>query len=268
MRGEAEQNCFELVKSNLNKDIYFVMSYEDDKVIKKAFAEALPNPDMSAFPDYIFDGGFIEHFRVTSSFENRKGSTMAREKKDISRDFQNRAKEATENLPEGSITIHSVETPPYWHKTHTYKNFVDSFKSNYEHHIDSLKKYSGEKKHGIFMIEYSDSALCMSRRYPEDLMLEVSYGDLLTRENPAYRLSRDIDLLRYINEKSNLIEYVLFVNVNCFHGVFIDVIKIQNALEIIKLLHEGYDFHCAMVGSSEFGIGVSVPHKEGDAENE
>lgn len=37
MRGEAEQNCFEIVKINLNKDVYFAMSYKDDCVIKKAF---------------------------------------------------------------------------------------------------------------------------------------------------------------------------------------------------------------------------------------
>ena len=264
MRGKAEQYCFDLINSNLDKDIYFAMSCEDNYIIKKAFADAKPNPKASEFPDFIFDEGFIEHFQVTSSFENRKGSMMAREKNDISRDFQNRAREATENLPKGQITVHSVETSPYWHKQHSYKNYVNSFKGNFEHHIESLMKYDGARKHRIFMIEYNDSALRMSKKYAKDLMLEVSYGDLLTRENPAYRLSRDIDMLRYIHEKSNLIDFVIFANRNCFHGVFIDIIKTQNALEIIKLLYEGYNFHCVMVGSSQFGIGVHGSHKEGD----
>ncbi|MCH5248737.1 MAG: hypothetical protein J1E98_02335 [Lachnospiraceae bacterium] len=266
MRGEAEKTCFELVKANLNKDVFFAMSYEDDYIVKKAFAEAVPNPKQSEFPDFVFDEGIIEHFQVTSSFENRKGSTMAREKNDINRDFQNRARDAAENLSEGQITIHSVETPPYWHKRHSYENYVDSFKGNFERHIESLKKYDGAKKQRIFMIEYSDSALRMSKKYASDLMLEVSYGDLLTRENPAYRISRDIDMLRYIHDKQDMVDFVVFVNKNCFHVAFVDVIKTQNALEIVKLLHEGYDFNCAMVGSSQFGIGVSVPHKEGDAD--
>lgn len=266
MRGEAEQNCFEIVRINLNKDVYFAMSYKDDCVIKKAFTEATPNPRASEFPDFVFADGLIEHFRVTSSLTIRKGSTMAREKSDISRDFQNRVKEATEELPQNQITMQFVETPPYWYRTHKYENFVGSFKMSFEHHLESLKRYKGEKRKSIFMIEYSDSALCMSKKYPEDLLLEVSYGDLLLRENPAYRLSRDINLLRYIYAQRELVDYVIFVNNNSFYGIFVDIIKTQNALEIVKLLHEGYDFHCAMVGGSLFGIGATIPHKEGDTD--
>lgn len=266
MRGEVEQYCFDLINNNLNKDIYFAMSYEDEYIVKRAFADAEPNPRASEFPDFIFAEGFIEHFQVTSSLENRKGSTMEREKNDINRDFRNRVKKSTEGLPNNQITIQSVDTPPFWHKTHTYENFVNSFKTNFEHHIESLKKYSGTKKYCIFMIEYSDSVLCINKKYAKDLMLDVSYGDLLKRENPTYRLSRDIDLLRYVYEKRNLIDYVIFVNNDRFHGVFVDIIKTQNALEITKLLHEGYDFHCAMVGSLQFGIGVSGPYKEGDSD--
>lgn len=264
MRGKVEQDCFDLISSNLDRDIYFAMSCEDNYIIKKAFADAKPNPKASEFPDFIFDEGFIEHFQVTSSFENRKGSTMAREKNDINRDFQNRVKKLTEGLPNNQITIQSVDTPPFWHKTHTYENFVDSFKTNFEHHIESLKKYSNIKKHRIFIIEYSDSALRMNKKYAKDLMHEVLYGDLLKREKPSYRLSRDIDLLRYVYKKRNLIDYVIFVNNDRFYEVFVDIIKTQNALEIIKLLYEGYDFHCVMVGSSQFGIGVPDSHKEGD----
>ena len=62
--------------------------------------------------------------------------------------------------------------------------------------------------------------------------------------------------------KRDEIEFVIFVDENGFHGTWVDVIKSANALEIIKLLHEGYDFHCAMIGSSHFGIGVSIPKQE------
>jgi hypothetical protein len=87
---------------------------------------------------------------------------------------------------------------------------------------------------------------------------------LLQRENPAYRLSRDIQLLNYIYERRADIEFVIFVNESGFHGTLVDVIKTQNALEIVKLLHEGYRFHCAMIASSESGIGVIVPDDLGD----
>lgn len=268
MRGDAEQRCLELVRNSINDSMFFATSIDDDQIIRNALINAVPNSNSSEFPDFIFDGGFIEHFQVTSSATNRKGSMMAREKSAIEHDFEKKAQEATCDLPINQITIQSVGTEPYWHKTHSYENFVSSFKSNFEHHIDSLRKYQGDNEQSIFLIEYTDSALLMNKKYPQDLMTEVAYGDLLSRENPAYRLSRDIELLKYIKEQSNFIHYVIFVSENCFHGTSIDIINSSNALEIIKLLYGGYDFHCAMVGSSQFGIGVSIPNKKGDTSNE
>ncbi len=266
MRGEAENKCFELLKTFLDKDVFFAMSYDDKCLVKKAFDYAKPNSQQSKFPDFIFEGGFIEHFQVTSSYENRKGSTMERENNNINLNFQSRAKEVVDNLPERNITIYSVETPQYWYRQHSYENFVNSFKGNLEHHIESLIKYDGIKKYKIFMIEYNDSALYMSKKYPGDLMLNISYGDLLTVEKSPYRLSRDKILLDYIYNNRDMIDYVIFIDKNDFQGVFVDIIKSQNALEIIKLLYEGYNFHCSTIGMSQFGIGVSVPHREGDAD--
>ena len=116
------------------------------------------------------------------------------------------------------------------------------------------------------MIEYSDSALRMNKKYPSDLMTEISYGDLLTKENPAYRLSRDKDLLQYVYDNNHMVGYVIFINKSSFDGTFVDIIKSQNALEIIKLLYDGYRFHCPIVGSAQFGMGVSVSYKGGDTD--
>ncbi len=261
MRGESEQRCLDVVKEKYNGECRFAMSNEDDLIIKGALTNAKPNPQSSSFPDFIFEGGFIEHYQVTSSHENRKGSTMQRENSELKRDFDKKMEEATENLQPDYITIQSVSSSNLWHEQHSYSNFSYSFRKNFENHLESARKYSGNKEHGIFLIEYSDAALRMSKRYATDLMTEVSYGDLLTKENPTYRLSRDIDLLTFIYDKSDEIEFVIFVNENGVYGTWIDVIKSANALEIIKLLHEGYKFHCAMIGSSHFGIGVSVPNK-------
>lgn len=268
MRGEAEQRCLELVRNSINDSMFFATSIDDDQIIRNALMNAVPNSNSSEFPDFIFDGGFIEHFQVTSSATNRKGSMMAREKSSIEHDFEKKAQEATRDLPINQITIQSVETEPYWHKVHSYENFVSSFKSNFEHHIDSSRKYHGDNANSIFLIEYMDSALLMDKKYPQDLMCEVAYGDLLPLEDSIYRLSRDIELLKYVKEQSDFVRYVIFVNEDCFHGTRIDVINSSNALEIIKLLYDGYEFHCAMVGSSQFGIGVSIPNKKGDTSNE
>ena len=37
----------------------------------------------------------------------------------------------------------------------------------------------------------------------------ISYGDLLTKENPAYRLSRDKDLLQYVYDNNDMVDYVI-----------------------------------------------------------
>ncbi len=262
MRGEAEQNCFDLVKQKLNNDIYFAMSFEDEEIIKKAFSKANANPILSQFPDFIFDDGFIEHFQVTSSYETkRKGSNMEIEKSVISREFQKKEVEASQNTVEGQITFQSIATEPFIHKTHSYANFQKSFEENFDSHIDSLNKYTGNIDHKIFMIEYSDSVLRMAKKYPKDILQKVSYGDLFVRENPTYRISRDINILKCIYDKRELIDYVIFVNDSDINHVRIDIINSRNALEITKLLYGGYEVHCAIVASSQVGVSVSVPPK-------
>lgn len=266
MRGEAEQNCFDIVKCRLNKDIYFAMSFEDEEIIKTAFSKANANPILSHFPDFIYDDGFIEHFQVTSSYENkRKGSKMEIEKSAIARDFQKRETEASQNVKEGEITIQSISTPPYLHKTHSYDNFRKSFDCNFLDHIDSLNKYEGNKNHKIFMIEYSDAVLRMAKKYPKDLLSNVYYGDLYVREDPSYRISRDINILRYIYEKREIIDYVIFVNDSNMKDIQVDIVNTRNALEIIKLLHEGYEVHCAIVASAQTGISITIPDKLNDS---
>lgn len=264
MRGEAERNCFELVQKNLDYENFFAMSYKDRDLIKYIFEKAKPNENLNAFPDFIFDSGFIEHFQVTSSTEGRKGSLMEREKAGIHQDFNERVKEVSKNFSEDGITIQSVSTTQYWHQSHSYENFVQSFKSNLGHHIKNMEKYTGKKDLKVFMVEYSDSALRMNKVYPKDLMKEVSYGDLMKREPPTYRLSRDIDLLKYLYDERNYIDFIIFVNNNCFYKVDVDIVKVSNALEITKLLYEGYVFYSTMVGTAEFGMGVSYPNFKGD----
>ena len=135
MRGENEQRCLDIVKAKIYDDCRFALSNEDDLIIENALANAKHNPQSSSFPDFVFEGGFIEHFQVTSSYENRKGSTMERENSELRRDFDRKAMEATENLPPDCITIQSVSSSNLWHKQHAYKYFVDSFRSNFENHL-------------------------------------------------------------------------------------------------------------------------------------
>lgn len=52
---------------------YFGMSQDDCVVFENALRMAVPNPSLSMFPDFVFESGFIEHFEITSSKNNRNG---------------------------------------------------------------------------------------------------------------------------------------------------------------------------------------------------
>lgn len=261
MRGEAERRCMTIVRDAKNL-LFFGTTYEDEKTIKRAISTAMENKDLNLFPDYVFEGGFIEHFFVTSSRETRKGSSMAREDSELERKQIKKTNEVLEGVNPDRPEVFITDGDPYWYKGHSYEFFVDSFVNNFEKHVQKAKDYLGNKEHSVFLIEYSDMALTMHRKTPRDLLLERSYGDLIPIENHGYRLSRDADLLKYLFEKKTEVEYVVFVNESPFdNGPMIDVIKSENALEITKLLYDGYDFSCRLIGAQRSDINIIIPDK-------
>ena len=66
MLRKQEQECFERVKK-LAKD-------KNDTRLLSFLYKATANSESSLFPDFLFDGGFIEHFQVSAANENKKGS--------------------------------------------------------------------------------------------------------------------------------------------------------------------------------------------------
>lgn len=262
-RGEIEKSCLDYIKSILlsNNNIYYACSFEDRELIKQMFSTAKPNPELSKFPDFICEGGFIEHFEVTSSHSNRNGSTMKRE--------QNKLRKESE-VKENALKAEMNETPCYegktittdtWHSIHTYEDFCLSFKRSWEHHIESLAKYKGNKSTGIFMIQYDDSALVLDAVFP-DVKTEIYYGDLL--EQPkygGYRLTHDSEMLEYIYQFKDKIHYVAFFNNDGFHGERCEIICVENIPEILKIVKEKYRFHCAMIGTAHTLYGISIPNQ-------
>lgn len=79
-RGDKENFCFQFVKGHLHQSDKLGFSNKDLEIVDKIIESAISNPEPNEFPDFIFDGGFIEHFQVTSSIENRKGSVHSKKK--------------------------------------------------------------------------------------------------------------------------------------------------------------------------------------------
>ena len=74
MRGDSEQKCLNIILNDREKNNprkYFGLLENDIEEVINSLKKAKPNEKLSDFPDFIFDNGFIEHFKVTSSKTNK-----------------------------------------------------------------------------------------------------------------------------------------------------------------------------------------------------
>lgn len=261
-RGEIEKNCFDYLKSVVlsNNNICYVCSIEDFDLIKKIFQTAKPNPEPSKFPDFIFDGGFVEHFEVTSSHLNRKGSKMKIEQYRLQKETEAKEEELKAEMNVTSCYEGKTIMTDTWHSKHSYDDFCLSFKKIWGNHIDSLDKYAGDKSTGVFMIQYNDSALVLNNIYP-DIKCGLHYGDLLKREDyRGYRITHDSVMLEYIYQFKEKIKYVAFFNNDKFNGKRCEIICVENIPEILKIVKGKYDFSYAMIGTAHTIYCISTPN--------
>ena len=233
MKGEKEQKCFEVVKNDFMKEYptrFFGLNCEEIKNIKVLFATAKINEKISEFPDIILNDGFIEHFQITSSKENKKGAVHIKELTD----FKSRIRKEMTEIQVNRDFSEKHWTMPY--SEHSYENLVRSFKKNWNNHIESFEKYKGKKDISIFMIQYSDMALEMYENVYENWIDGMSTGDLRKTEKlNCYRMSRDKKILKYMYEFKDKIKYVIFV-----YGEKCEVIKLENIPYILGLIPWNY----------------------------
>lgn len=233
MKGEKEQKCFEVVKNDFMKEYptrFFGLNCEEIKNIKVLFDTAKINEKTSEFPDIILNDGFIEHFQITSSKENKKGAVHIKELTD----FKSRIRKEMTEIQANRDFSEKHWTMPY--SEHNYENLVRSFKKNWSNHIESFEKYKGKKDISIFMIQYSDMALEMYENVYENWIDGMSNGDLREPEKlNCYRMSRDKKILKYMYEFKDKIKYVIFV-----YGEKCEVIKLENIPYILGLIPWNY----------------------------
>ena len=228
---------------------------------------AKPNPSSSEFPDFIFNDGFIEHFQITSSKSTRKGATHVRKVSDFERkmydDMEKTKAEWNETPSFDEVRSKSWE---FQNPEHGYKYLKESFKQNWEHHLESCEKYSGKKDIGIFMIEYPENALAMCENVYSKWLDGMAQGDMREQESfKEYRLSRDKELLKYIYEFRNSIKYVVFVN-----STRCEVVCTENIPYLLKLMSWEYFIYALPGGTVHTltGVAIPIPFEEGDEEND
>lgn len=259
---EFKKDRIWLVNSECHK-LYFGLEENNREEFECVLQVAQANPDASRFPDFIFESGFIEHFQVTSSPTTRKGATHTRKESEFRRtvDIETKKIEGEWN---GTPSFDKVRSKSwaFSNPTHSYEFLSDSFRSNWQHHMESYKKYTGSKQTGIFMVEYPEIALAMCENVYHDWIDGMSQGDMREQEKfKEYRLSRDKKLLEYIYQFKNEIQYVIFLN-----QARVEVIRTENIPYLIKLLPWDYVIYPLQVTTvaSVYNISVSVDQKQGD----
>ena len=271
MRGDTEQNCLNIIKNT--KDIenpkrYFGFLREDVEEIVECIKKAQPNKNLNDFPDFKCNTGIIEHFKITSSKENRKGSLHIKEETCFKKKVELEAEKIKEqwNKDLNNVKNHSTHWT-FKFPEHSYNYFCESFMNNWENHISSLNNYKGNKDTSIFMIEYSDLALTMYENVFKEWIDGLSNGDIREPETVKfYRILRDKKLLKYIYKFRNTIKYVIFV-----YGKEYEAIKLNNIPYLLKLMPWDYviaPYMGTTLISSLYEMGRFNPYMEGDIESE
>ena len=196
MRGEQENNCLTWVKQNLGRNSARYYCGAPDRIVR-ILKSAEPNPMQSCFPDFLFENGFIEHFQITASKETRKGAQHRQKQVQLRNEaeqrFRTMCNELNDAPPANSLTreICEMETLPY-----SYEMYETSFRRNWQHHIDSLQKYTGCRNVSIFMIEYQGP-----------LFKTMQCG----RFTGFYHLHQDARILQYMAAYLDRLSYVIFI---------------------------------------------------------
>lgn len=205
-RGQQEFLCLEAIKK------YIPITHS----VRWCVDNATPNDKPNEFPDFIFAGGFIEHFQVTSARETKKGDkhriTESKFEKESQIELEKKKQEFLSSKPiPGTLSLQRLEmnSPEYG-----YDYFVESFKRNFEHHIGSLDKYDGEKSVGVFLLEYTGARITVLRN-----------------GNPTrlYKIEHDKDVLSYLCDFVDKLKYLI-----CFWGDTVGDINGEMSCEIIE----------------------------------
>lgn len=114
------------------------------------------NTNSNKFPDFVFKDSFIEHFEVTSSLENRKGSNQKRQSKILK---ENSQKDFLKQMNDNNLNNLIMSSYNREFEEHSHKYITASFKKNWKTNIKSFEKTDSLYKTGIFLIEYKDTVL-------------------------------------------------------------------------------------------------------------
>lgn len=225
MVRKNELDCIKNVRSAFERKGNFLITRYNCNLnnIQHAFNTLREPRDANSFPDFVFDGGIIEHFIVTGYKETKDGSKFKIEENQKNKETDNFFLEEDrvfQNSPiiPGTIQISKQENI---YDNSSYKDFVYSFKKNFQKHLCSLAKSEYCNQTKIFLIQQEDAQL-------------VIYKD--NKFKDFYSLSEDKNLLNYLKEKQEFIDYVVF-----YAGTSVEIIFLANIDVLLNKAKDNLD---------------------------
>ncbi len=257
IHGQKEQKCLDYVRERFkaHKDIeLFGITIEDYEELENILKNAKALPHSSNFPDFLFDNGYIEHFQITASKVTRKGAKQQNEyaqyRKKTDAEVEAFEKEVTNN-PHYAGEYQKISTFKY--PEHNYHYLSRSLHSCWEHHIQSLNAYSGEKDVGVFMIDFPEHDIEMYEEVYKGLEPKTRFDGLREPQRfHDYRLSRDKIMLDYLYGFKEQIKYVIYI---CTEKI--EIIRLDRIPEMKKLLPWPFAI-VGMLGTTQFESVYSV----------
>jgi hypothetical protein len=222
MQRQQEKDCFERVQK-LAED-------QNNTRLLSFLNKATANPESSLFPDFLFDGGFIEHFQVSAANENRKGSAHNIAVNDFEREsdtaFEQEKNDFLQSPPRKNPVIGTYDLKVVTHEMtcpeYSYESFVKSFKRNFEKHIRHLQDYSGDKTNGTFLIEFVGARVTIMRN---------------NCFSAFYRLAVDRELLTYINQYAESLNFIIFVSTDSY-----EILELNEIPKLLNNIPKGINF--------------------------
>lgn len=222
MARKNELKCIRVVKSTLDNERSAHIEFCNcDKNFLISLLRTISEPDDEyKFPDFVFDGGIIEHFMVAGYKETRKGSEFKIEENKgnkTTKEYFNEEDNAFLESHRNPGTFYTASQENTYDKS-TYKDFVFSFKKNVENHMVSLMNSGYSNQTVIFLIEQEDARLCIYKNEQFERF---------------YLLSEDKELLTYLKGKYPALNYVIFNSADSVE--IIDLSKIDNLIKNAKI---------------------------------
>lgn len=202
-QNEKEELALEKVKSIID---YYLENDANARncnlvnEIRKILDRLKPNPQSNDFPDFVMSNGYLEHFAVTSSKENKKGAEHIAKKKKFDEASMKIQRELSSDRP---FVKHSFHYPQ-----HSHEYLFSSIRKNVGNHLDRLEVFNGRKELGIFLIEYAeDQALSMGEYITNEIDKRFGSPNIISN----YILGKDKKVLEWFYQYKEQLKFLIFL---------------------------------------------------------